>query len=601
MEAHLPSLKSLLLLLILLGSGADARNWAQTHRRNSLQQTEGISEDSDHQFVDDGGTCLELSCGRGRTCQQTDSGAACVCVHQCPDRYKPVCGSDGMIYPNHCHLHRRACLDGRHIGPRKMEKCLPQNGLYNVITSNRTQHELEDTLLAYSRGQLERELPSGHAIGREYTISRMFSQYDLNNDGQLRLDELNEATKRYQLAGLTPGCDLTDLAHFDDTSGDGGLDINEFYTAFNKLYSIAMVSLDKALEVNNLSAFVGDNVEIKCDVTGSPAPRVIWKRSGRDLSHISEADSLRVFADAPPTSEVSVRLQTKGVGQLAAIECHVDGVPPPQEYVCGGVQRACTWGSAVSVGTSYVYISQPRLQRVLVVSRQQQLVVDVWVLNWRTETNHGVRTVEVIRQASKRRCHFTVHLQPINDHVDLVVDMLLPPAHFSDQKFRYGFVTHSNHRGMFKVDMQTLNFVKSVDLTPYNCVPQKAQFAKFSRGLEFAFDVRTPLNISDVTFHPSRTGRGYDLYATAVGVPEVVFIDLNTGQVQILTSVGSRGGPRRTSPLWGRPERPLYSAGRFQRHLSAADGDRMLVLNGDTQTENCEVAGLQGLGIHAVA
>ena len=41
---------------------------------------------------------------------------------------------------------------------------------------------------------------------------------------------------------------------------------------------IAMVSLDKALEVNLLSALLGDNVEIKCDVTGSPTPRVIWKR-----------------------------------------------------------------------------------------------------------------------------------------------------------------------------------------------------------------------------------------------------------------------------------------------------------------------------------
>ena len=69
------------------------------------------------------------------------------------------------------------------------------------------------------------------------------------------------------------------------------------------------------------------------------------------------------------------------------------------------------------------------------------------------------------------------------------------------------------------------------------------------------------------------------------------------GQVQILTSVGSRGGQRRATPRWGRPQRPLYSAGRFQRHLSAADGDRLLVLNGDTQTENCEVAGLQGLGM----
>ena len=50
-----------------------------------------------------------------------------------------------------------------------------------------------------------------------------------------------------------------------------------------------------------------------------------------------------------------------------------------------------------------------------------------------------------------------------------------------------------------------------------------------AHGLRFAFDVRTPLNISDVTFHPSRRGRGHDLFATAAGVSEVMFIDLQSG------------------------------------------------------------------------
>lgn len=50
-----------------------------------------------------------------------------------------------------------------------------------------------------------------------------------------------------------------------------------------------MVSLDKALETNHLSARVGDNVEIKCDVTGSPVPiPIIWKRYSTDLTMLSE-------------------------------------------------------------------------------------------------------------------------------------------------------------------------------------------------------------------------------------------------------------------------------------------------------------------------
>lgn len=57
-----------------------------------------------------------------------------------------------------------------------------------------------------------------------------------------------------------------------------------------------MVSLDKALETNHLSARVDDNVEIKCDVTGSPSPQIIWYRNGVDLSTLNE-DEIRIFSD----------------------------------------------------------------------------------------------------------------------------------------------------------------------------------------------------------------------------------------------------------------------------------------------------------------
>lgn len=51
---------------------------------------------------------------------------------------------------------------------------------------------------------------------------------------------------------------------------------------------VSVVSLDKALETNHLSARVGDNVEIKCDVTGSPLPPIVWRRNGIDLASLNE-------------------------------------------------------------------------------------------------------------------------------------------------------------------------------------------------------------------------------------------------------------------------------------------------------------------------
>lgn len=56
------------------------------------------------------------------------------------------------------------------------------------------------------------------------------------------------------------------------------------------------MSLDKALEVNYLSARVGENVEIKCDVSGSPPPPIVWKRNSADLASLG-VDEVRVFSD----------------------------------------------------------------------------------------------------------------------------------------------------------------------------------------------------------------------------------------------------------------------------------------------------------------
>lgn len=43
------------------------------------------------------------------------------------------------------------------------------------------------------------------------------------------------------------------------------------------------------------------------------------------------------------------------------------------------------------------------------------------------------------------------------------------------------------------------------------------------------FDVKTTLNISDMTFYPSQTTHGYDLYASAVDKEDILFLNLVTG------------------------------------------------------------------------
>jgi len=62
--------------------------------------------------------CNSVLCRPGRECRSEGSGEPrCVCRTQCPDHWKPVCGSDGHSYDNHCELHRAACVSGSPISP----------------------------------------------------------------------------------------------------------------------------------------------------------------------------------------------------------------------------------------------------------------------------------------------------------------------------------------------------------------------------------------------------------------------------------------------------------------------------------------------------
>jgi len=62
--------------------------------------------------------CSAVQCRPGRECRsEAGSEPQCVCRLQCPEHWKPVCGSDGVSYDNHCELHRSACVSGTHISP----------------------------------------------------------------------------------------------------------------------------------------------------------------------------------------------------------------------------------------------------------------------------------------------------------------------------------------------------------------------------------------------------------------------------------------------------------------------------------------------------
>ena len=58
-------------------------------------------------------------------------------------------------------------------------------------------------------------------------------------------------------------------------------------------------------------------------------------------------------------------------------------------------------------------------------------------------------------------------------------------------------------------------------------------FVILASGLKFLFDVKTTLNISAITFYPSQTTHGYDLYASATDKEDILFLNLVTGKLKI--------------------------------------------------------------------
>ena len=156
----------------------------------------------------------------------------------------------------------------------------------------------------------------------------------------------------------------------------------------------------------------------------------------------------------------------------------------------------CNWGKSIKVSNSYVYVTQPTLDRILIISISQLVVADVvmtdrypvelsylahldqvWVQCWRSLDHPGEKTLQVIRDAKEKKKHHTVHPEPINSHFDVVQNLFLPSNTKSSSQFRYGYVTHKNNRGFYKLDLIALRYVKSIDLTLWNCVPENVQLS----------------------------------------------------------------------------------------------------------------------------
>ena len=72
--------------------------------------------------------CASVKCGFYSECDIMNGSATCVCPGSgsrpsCSSEKDPVCGSDGVIYDNICHLKNASCVQQMMITPSLPEKC----------------------------------------------------------------------------------------------------------------------------------------------------------------------------------------------------------------------------------------------------------------------------------------------------------------------------------------------------------------------------------------------------------------------------------------------------------------------------------------------
>ena len=56
--------------------------------------------------------------------------------------------------------------------------------------------------------------------------------------------------------------------------------------------------------------------------------------------------------------------------------------------------------------------------------------------------------------------------------------------------------------------------------------------------LEHLFDEYTSIHVSDVAFFPSVHGRSYDFYASSTDKNDVLYINLQSGKVEMIEGMG---------------------------------------------------------------
>uniref|UniRef100_A0A8C1K4Q6 Follistatin-like 5 n=1 Tax=Cyprinus carpio TaxID=7962 RepID=A0A8C1K4Q6_CYPCA len=285
----------------------------------------------------------------------------CQCLEHCKPHYKPVCGSDGKLYQNHCELHRASCMAHQRITIMHSEECFYKDdnchlGDYKKLKTKMLDLHAQRYLTPGNHGSHENDMAT-----RKHLVDMMFKRFDADGNGRVDSSELSQVIKQEGLSRTASECTLFDLFKYNDVNDDEHLTREEFYAAF-EVYQLSLPE-DQKLSVTTVT--VGQSVVLTCAITGDQRPPIIWRRNNHALNML-ELEDINDFGDdgslyitkvttthmgnytchadgyeqlsqthtlqvnVPPVIRVYPESQAREPGVTASLRCYAEGIPDPQ-------------------------------------------------------------------------------------------------------------------------------------------------------------------------------------------------------------------------------------------------------------------------------
>ncbi|XP_054698190.1 follistatin-related protein 4 isoform X2 [Grus americana] len=282
----------------------------------------------------------------------------------------------------------------------------------------------------------------------------------------------------------------------------------------------------------------GVSASLRCHAEGIPNPRITWLKNGIDIVpklskqltllangselHISsvryedtgaytciaknevgvdEDISSLFIEDSARKTRLSVGnmfyvFSDDGITVLQPNECEIRRHIRPEERIftsyeeiCPRVEgegtQSCLWASAVNVRDKYIYVTQPKRNRVMIIDIQtqkamQSLAVDplptklhydkshdqVWVLSW-GDMRKSSPTLQVIPEASAGEDQHVIRTP-----FEGVDDFFIPPTNLIINHVRFGFIFNKSKSAVHKIDLETVTHIKTINFKNYSCLPQ---------------------------------------------------------------------------------------------------------------------------------